>query len=196
MLGFVIITFPFNNSNSLSIALRLEDDEEKLRQVEAELAWVKEELRQKPKRDMKETRFAKLAGYQWKDESDLIRKAKALEEKRETLANGIKANRQSFMEGFSSKDLTVPLDPKPNRESGVLFFSYRNGVTYPRTVRVISNILGMSLPIVLEPVTISERDVKVAGEDQYLAKEKVVEAFEGLQKTLALKLKQPVRRRL
>ncbi|MEM2873307.1 MAG: hypothetical protein QXD82_03955 [Nitrososphaerales archaeon] len=179
-----------------SLALRLEDDDEKLRQVEADLAWVKEELKQKPKRDQKETRFAKLAGYQWKDESDLIRRAKALEEKRETLINDIKANSQSFMEGFSSKDLTVPLEPKPSIESGALFFSYRNGVMYPRTIRVISKILGLSVPIVLEPVTISERGVKVVEEDQYLAKEKIVETFEGLQKTLALKLKQPVRRRL
>jgi hypothetical protein len=179
-----------------SIALSLEDDEEKLRQVEAELAWVKEELKQKPKRDEKEARFAKLAGYQWKDESDLIRRAKALEEKREALINDIKANNQSFIEGFSSKDLTVPLEPKPIVESGTFFFSFRNGVTYPRTVRVISKIIGLSLPIVLEPVTISERGVKVVEEDQYLAKEKVVEAFEGLQKTLALKLKQPLMRRL
>jgi len=178
-----------------SLALRLEDDEEKLRQVEAELAWVKEELKQKPKRDEREARFAKLAGYQWKDESDLIRRAKALEEKRETLTKDIKASSQSLMTSFSSKDLTVPLEPKPNREPGVLFFSYRNGVTYPRAVRVISRIFGLSLPIVLEPVTISERGVKVAEEDEYLAKEKVVEAFEGLQKTLVLKLK-PVRRRL
>ncbi len=99
------------------------------------------------------------------------------------------------MEVFSSKDLTVPLEPKPSIESGVLFFSYRNGVTYPRSIRVISKILGLSVPIVLEPVTISERGVKVVEEDQYLAKEKIVETFEGLQKTLALKLKQPVRRR-
>ncbi len=34
-----------------SLTLRLEDDDEKLRQVEADLAWVKEELKQKPKRD-------------------------------------------------------------------------------------------------------------------------------------------------
>jgi len=179
-----------------SLALRLEDDEEKLRQVEAELAWVKEELKQKPKRDVRESRFAKLAGYQWKDESDLIRRAKALEEKRGTLTNDIKTGSQSFVKGFSSEELTVPLEPKPNRESGALFFSYRNGVTYPKTVRAISKFLGLSLPIVLEPVTISDCGVKVAEEDQYLAKEKVVEAFEGLQKTLALKLKQPVRRRL
>ncbi|MCP8320220.1 MAG: hypothetical protein H3Z52_04660 [archaeon] len=179
-----------------SLALRLEDYEEKLRQVEAELAWVKEELKQKPKRDMRESRFAKLAGYQWKDESDLIRRAKALEEKRATLTSDIKVSSQSFMEGFSSKDLTVPLEPKPSRESGAFFFSFRNGVTYPRTVRVISRIIGLSVPIVLEPVTISEHGVKVAEEDQYLAKEKVVETFEGLEKTLALKLKQPFRRRL
>jgi len=49
---------------------------------------------------------------------------------------------------------------------------------------------------VLEPVTISGNGVKVVEEDQYLAKEKVVETFEGIQKTLALKLKQPFRRRL
>ena len=179
-----------------SLALRLEDDEEKLRQVEAELAWVKEELKQKPKRDARESRFAKLAGYQWKDESDLIRRAKALEEKRVTLTNDLKACSQSFMEGFSSKDLTVPLEPKPSRESGALFFSYRSGLTYPRTLGVISKLLGLSLPIAIEPVTISENGVKVVEEDQYLAKEKVVEIFEGLQKTLALKLKQPTRRRL
>ncbi|MEM3382643.1 MAG: hypothetical protein QXL52_02355 [Nitrososphaerales archaeon] len=178
-----------------SIALRLEDDDEKLKQVEADLAWVKEELKQKPKRDQRETRFAKLAGYQWKDESDLIRRAKALEEKREALINDIEANIQSFVEGFSSKDLIVPLEPKPSIESGALFFSYRNGVTYPRTIRVISKLLGLSSPIVLEPVTISERGVRVVEEDQYIAKEKIVETFEGLQKTLALKLKQPFRRR-
>ncbi|MCP8321312.1 MAG: hypothetical protein H3Z52_10305, partial [archaeon] len=179
-----------------SLSLRLEDDEEKLRQVEAELAWVKDELKQKPKRDVRESKFAKLAGYQWKDESDLIERAKTLKEKRETLTNDIKANYQKLLEGFSSKDLIVPLEPKPNLESGVFSFSYRNNVTYPRTIRVMSKILGLSLPIVIGPVTISERDVKVAEEDQYLAKEEVVEAFEGLQKTLALKLKQPVRRRL
>ncbi|MCP8304999.1 MAG: hypothetical protein H3Z50_06000 [archaeon] len=179
-----------------SLALRIEDGEEKLRQVEAELAWAKDELKQKPKRDERETKFAKLAGYQWKDESDLIKRVKALEEKRKTLTDEIMVSYQKLIEGFSSKDLIVPLEPKPNRESGVFFFSYRNGLTYPRTVTVLSKILGLSLPIVLEPVTILGHGVKVAEEDQYLAKEKVVETFEGIQKTLALKLKQPVRRRL
>jgi hypothetical protein len=179
-----------------SLALRIEDGEEKLTQVEAELAWAKEELKQKPKRDQRESRFAKLAGYQWKDESDLIRRVKALEEKKENLTNDVMTSYQKLMEGFSSKDLTVPLDSKPNRESGALFFNYRNGLTYPRTVRVVSKILGLSLPIAIEPITISDQGVKVAEEDQYLAKEKVVEIFEGLQKTLALKLKQPTRRRL
>jgi len=179
-----------------SLALRIEDGEEKLRQVEAELSWAKEELKQKPKRDVRESRFAKLAGYQWKDESDLIRRVKALEEKKETLTNDVTVSYQKLMEGFSSKDLTVPLEPKPSRESGALFFSYRNGLTYPRAVGVVSKLLGLSLPMVIEPVTISENGVKVVEEDQYLAKEKVVEIFEGLQKTLALKLKQPARRRL
>jgi len=178
-----------------SFALMIEDCEEKLRQVEAELAWAREELKQKPKRDEREARFAKLAGYQWKDESDLIRRTKVLEEKKKTLTNEIMVGYQSLMEGFSSKDLTVPLESKSNNESGRLFFSYRNGLTYPRTVRVLSKVLGLSLPIVLDPVIISEHGVKVAEEDNYIAKEKVVEAFEGLQKTLALKLKQPVRRR-
>ncbi len=179
-----------------SIALRIEDGEEKLRQVEAELSWAKEELKQKPKRDVRDSRFAKLAGYQWKDESDLVKRVKALEEKRENLSNDMAASYQQLMEGFSSKDLTVPLESKPNRESGALFFGFRNNLTYPRTVRVVGKILGLSLPIMIEPVTISEHGVRVVEEDHYLAKEKVVEIFEGLQKTLALKLKQPTRRRL
>jgi len=82
----------------------------------------------------------------------------------------------------------VPLDPTPIVTGNNYTFRFRSMATFPKTMEELSELLGISVPLRLGPVSISADRISVTEVDQYFAKEKIVMAFENIRKSVSLKL--------
>lgn len=171
-----------------AISGELLENQKRLKQIESELGTLRAELREKPRRSEKDRKFYSLIGLQWDEPRELEEKTRALEEERGRLTASVKEARSKIVTGFTSARLTVPLDPNPSLEGGRVTFQYRANATYPKAVEGLSNMLGLPMPLRVDNVTIGEEHILVEEPDPYFAKEKVVEAFDKVRKTLALKL--------
>lgn len=171
------------------------ESESRLLQIEVELQHVERELREQPRRDKRDEKFSKLIGLEWKAPSDLMRKRSELISKKEVLTKLVRETMEKLIEEFSSPEFTMPLDRQPSRDGEFLVFSYRGGASYPRAWEAFGNLLGLEVPLMLDPVTIGADGIRVKEDDEYLAKEMIVDTIMKLQKTLEMKIeKQPSRR--
>ena len=93
-----------------------------------------------------------------------------------------------IVSALSEKNLIVPLDPKPMISGGNISFKYRSNVTYPKAVQELANVLGLSVPLKVDDVTIGSDKISVVESDPLYAMGKVVTAFDKISKTVALKL--------
>jgi hypothetical protein len=168
------------------VAGKLLRDQRRLREIEAELAVLSEEMRHDPKQNEKDRAFYALIGMDWSDpgHKDM---AEALGKERETVRSSIKETEAVLYEGIS-QSLVVPLDPVPQRGDGSFSFKFRAGASFPNSVEELSVTLGIPAPLKIGEVTIHPDQVVVAESDEYFAKKKVVEAFDDIRKAVKMKL--------
>ena len=176
------------NLTELEVASgRLLEEQKRLRTIDAELAVLRQEIKQDPKRNEKDQAFYSLIGMNWTDPGHIDREAD-LKRERETVVRTIQEVKDSVLGGFGSERLVVPLEPTPVREEGAFLFRFRSGATFPKTVEELSELLGIPPPLKVGEVTIYPEKVTVEETDEYFAKKKVVEAFENVRKTVRIKL--------
>jgi hypothetical protein len=169
------------------IAGQLVEQKRRLGNLDAELSRVQQELKELPRRSEKDRQFYSLIGMDYQEPQFKNREGELLKERGET-ASAVKQAYDSILRGFSSSDLVVPLDPSPTSQGKHFTFRYRFNASYPRTVEALSDILGIPSPINVGAVIIGADRVEVEEVDEFFAKQKVVEAFSKIQKTVALKL--------
>lgn len=83
----------------------------------------------------------------------------------------------------------MPLDPQPHKNGVSIDFRYRSNAAYAKGVQELANVLGLSVPLKVDDVTISAEKISVKESDPLYAMEKIVIAFDKISKTIALKLK-------
>ncbi len=166
---------------------RLIEEQKRLRTIDAELAVLKQELKELPRRAEKDKGFFALIGLDYEDPGHSNREAE-LKKERDAVRKNITEAESKVLKGLTSGGLVVPLDPNPIIDGTNYTFRFRSLATFPKTIEELSELLGIPAPLRLGPVSISADRITVIEADQYFAKEKIVMAFENIRKTLSLKL--------
>lgn len=166
---------------------RLLEEQKRLRAIDAELAVLKQELKELPRRAEKDKGFYALIGLNYEDPGHANREADLKKERADVLKN-IGEAEKIVLNGLTSEHLVVPLDPNPIVNGNNYTFRFRSMATFPKTIEELSELLGIPAPLRLGPVAISADRISVTEDDQYFAKEKIVMAFENIRKSVSLKL--------
>jgi hypothetical protein len=172
------------------LARQIKSNRNYLGQIDDELKIVNMKLHELPLKKPTESTFAKMIGVQYDDQLDALQKSKAnLEAKRDELSNGIKSDTNKFITEMTSPDLVVPLDPKPLFKDGRVQFQYRDATKFHNLFEFLSELLGLSAPLVVKDVMLSSTEIIVKVTNEYEAKQKFINSMSEIQKTLTIKKK-------
>ncbi|MDV3276904.1 MAG: hypothetical protein LYZ69_00380 [Nitrososphaerales archaeon] len=168
---------------------RLLEEQKRLRSIDSELTMLKQELREMPRREVKDKSFYALIGLNYEEPGHSNREAE-LKKERESVLKSIREAEGTIKKGLTSQGLVIPLDPNPTVVGDMFTFRFRSQTTFPKTMEELGELLGLSSPIRIGPVMIYADKIVVTEVDQYFAKEKIVEAFDNIRKSVNLRLTQ------
>lgn len=172
------------------LARQIKANRNYLNQIEEELKIVGMKLHELPLKRPTESTFAKMIGVEYDDQLESLEKTKAnLESKRDDLSNSIKADTNKFISEMTSPELVVPIDPKPEFKDGRVQFQYRNATKFHNLFDFLSELLGLSAPLVVKDVLLSSSEIIVKVTNEYEAKQKFISSMSEIQKTLTIKKK-------
>lgn len=172
------------------LARQIKANRNYLNQIEDELKIVNIKLHELPLKKPTESTFAKMIGVQYDDQLETMQKSKTnLESKRDELSNAIKEDTSKFITEMTSPELVVPLDPKPTFKDGRVQFQYRNATKFHNLFEFLSELLGLSAPLVVKDVMLSSSEIIVKVTNEYEAKQKFISSMSEIQKTLTIKKK-------
>jgi len=171
------------------IAGQLIEQKKRLRSIEGELSQVQLDLKEQPRRSQKDRRFYSLIGLDYEEPYKTKERQEQLLREKVEASSAMKQAHDAILKGASSSELVVPLDPEPMAEGKRFTFRYRFNASYPKTLEALSDILGLPAPLRLDEVVIWPDKIEVEEVDPFYAKEKLVEAFDKIRKTVALKLR-------
>jgi hypothetical protein len=161
-----------------------------LTQIEDELKIVNMKLHEIPLKKPTESAFAKMIGSEYDDQQATLEKTKAnLEAKKEELSTSIKTDTARFINDMTSPELIIPLDPKPTFKDGRVQYQYKNQTKFHNLFDFLSELLGLSAPLVVKDVLLSSTEVIVKVSNEYEAKQKFISSMNEIQKTLTIKKK-------
>jgi hypothetical protein len=147
-------------------------------------------LHELPLKKPTESTFAKMIGVEYDDQLQSLEKSKAnLEAKRDELSSTIKGDTSKFIAEMTSPELVIPLDPKPTFKDGRVQFQYRNATKFHNLFEFLSELLGLSAPLVVKDVLLSSSEIIVKVSNEYEAKQKFISSVSEIQKTLTIKKK-------
>jgi phage baseplate assembly protein gpV len=95
----------------------------------------------------------------------------------------------TFISDISSRDLVIPLDPSPELKEGKTIYKYRDGARFTNIFDILSELLGLSAPLVVKDVMLSSSEITIATREEFEAKQKFVSSLNEIQKTLQIKKK-------
>lgn len=178
----------FNQLDEL--ARQIKANRNYLNQIDEELKIVNMKLHELPLKKPTESTFAKLIGTQYEDQQENLEKSKAnLEAKKEDLSSAVKSDTAQFIAEMTSPDLVIPLDPKPQFKDGNVMFQYKNATKFHNLFEFLSELLGLSAPLVVKDVLLSPSEVIIKVSNEYDAKQKFISSMSEIQKTLTIKKK-------
>jgi len=170
------------------IAGRIKTNRQHLSNVDDELSKVNARMHELPLRSATESTFAKMIGAEYHDElADLERVKDKLVTQKEMLVNAINNDMATFITEITSSDLVIPLEPVPKFNDGNTIYKYRNGIKFNNIFDILSELLGLSAPIVVKDVMLSSSEVVVKVSDEFEAKKKFISSMSEVQKTLSIK---------
>jgi hypothetical protein len=177
-------------TNLEELARQIKTNRNYLAQIEEELKIVNMRLHELPLKRPTESTFAKMIGAPYDDQQENLEKTKAnLEAKRDELSAAVKADTAKFINDMTSPDLVIPLDPKPTFKDGRVLFQYRNATKFHNLFEFLSELLGLSAPLVVKDVMLSSSEIVVKVTNEYEAKQKFINSMSEIQKTLTIKKK-------
>ncbi len=167
---------------------RIKENRTQLKDIEDSLATVNFRIHEIPLKSPTESTFAKMIGEEYYDETADLEKAKEkLNAQKEELSNKIKEDIATFIADFTSPDLVVPLEPNPKIADGDTTFRYKNGAIFNNIFSILSELLGLSTPILVKDVLFSPSEIVIKVSDEYEAKQKFLASMQEVQKTLSIK---------
>ncbi len=170
------------------VAGKIKVERQQLTNVEAELARVNFRIHEVPLKSVTESTFAKMVGEQYHDElEELDKLKKELESEKENLNEAIKNNTDSFVKEITSPELVIPLELPPTFSEGNTIFKFKNGAKFNNILELLSELLGLSTPILVKDVMFSASEIVVKVSDEYEAKQKFISSMNEVQKTLSIK---------
>ncbi len=177
-------------TNLEELARQIKANRNYLGQIEEELKIVNMKLHELPLKRPTESTFAKMIGAPYDDQQANLEKIKAnLEAKRDELSGAVKADTAKFINDMTSPELVVPLDPKPTFKDGRVQFQYKNATKFHNLFEFLSELLGLSAPLVVKDVMLSSSEIIVKVTNEYEAKQKFISSMSEIQKTLTIKKK-------
>jgi len=170
------------------ISGRIKSNRQQLTNVEAELARVNFRIHEVPLKSVTESTFAKMIGEQYHDELGELEKIKnELVSEKEKLSDMIKNDTDAFVTEVSSPELVIPLELPPKLYEGKTIYKYKNGTKFKNLFDILSELLGLSAPILVKDVMFSSSEIVVNVSDEYEAKQKFISSMNEIQKTLSIK---------
>ena len=170
------------------VATQIKRNRGQLTDVDDELSTINFRIHEIPLKISTESTFAKMIGEQYVDATQELESAKErLLKEKETLVSKINDDMSAFITEFTSPDLVIPLEPNPLVVDGNTRFSYRNGTTFKGAFEILSELLGLSSPILVKDVMFSPSEIVIKVTDEYEAKQKFLSSINEVQKTLSIK---------
>src|SRR5205807_2223474 len=170
------------------VAGRIKSNRQQLINVDAELARVNFRIHELPLKSVTESTFAKMVGEQYHDELGELEKIKnELVSDKDKLGEIIKNDTNTFVTEITSPELVIPLELPPQLREGNTIFKYKNGTKFNSVFEILSELLGLSAPILVKDVMFSASEIVVKVSDEYEAKQKFISSMNEVQKTLSIK---------
>ncbi|MEJ2271934.1 MAG: hypothetical protein P8X91_05550, partial [Candidatus Bathyarchaeota archaeon] len=94
---------------------------------------------------------------------------------------------ESFRSEITSKEFVIPLDPKFTIRDGKTVYKYKNNENFENVFIILSEMLGLSLPLVIKDVMLGPTEIVIAEKDEFDAKQKFINIFSEVQNTLLIK---------
>jgi len=177
--------------NLEEMAGRIKTNRQHLADVDDVLSDVKAKIHELPLKRSTESTFAKMIGVQYDDElAELEQSRDKLILQKEELENTITKDIDTFIVEITSTDLIIPLEPIPKFADGNTIYNYRNGAKFTNVFDILSELLGLSMPILVKDVMLSSSEVVVKVSDELEAKKKFINSMSEVQKTLLIKKRQ------
>ena len=170
------------------VAGRIKANRQHLADVDDVLLDVKAKIHELPLKLPTESTFAKMIGVEYRDEmTELEQSRDKLISQKEELENTIKKDTDTFIAEITSPELVIPLEPVPKFSDGNTIYKYRDGVKFTNVLDILSELLGLSAPLVVKDVMLSSSEIIVKVSDELEAKKKFINSMNEVQKTLLLK---------
>ncbi len=170
------------------LAGRIRTNRRQLSQVDNALSEVNANMHELPLKSPTESTFAKLIGIEYHDELGGLESVKEkLVMQRDALADTINNDMDTFITEITSSDLIIPIEPVPKMNDGNTIYTYRNGAKFSNIFEILSELLGLSAPLVIKDVMLSASEVVVKVSDEFEAKKKFINSINEVQKTLSIK---------
>ncbi|MDE1862158.1 MAG: hypothetical protein KGI33_04520 [Thaumarchaeota archaeon] len=170
------------------LATQIKRNRQQLTDVEDELSTINFRIHEIPLKISTESTFAKMIGEEYVDATHELEAAREkLVQEKETLAAKISEDIANFITEFTSPELVIPLEPNPMIADGNTFFRYKNDTKYNHVFEILSELLGLSSPILVKDVMFSPSEIVIKVTDEYDAKQKFLSSINEVQKTLSIK---------
>ncbi|MDE1866819.1 MAG: hypothetical protein KGI08_03800 [Thaumarchaeota archaeon] len=173
------------------VAAQIKKNRKQLTDVEDELSTINFRIHEIPLKISTESNFAKMIGEQYNDATKDLESAKErLVREKETLTTKINEDISTFIAEFTSQELVIPLELNPKIADGNTVFKYKGGTTFKNIFDILSELLGLSSPILVKDVMFSATEIVIKVTDEYEAKQKFLSSINQVQKTLSIKKRQ------
>ncbi len=170
------------------IAQKIKLDKQQLFNVDEELSKVNARIHELPRKTVTESAFARMIGVDYHDElSDLEMAKEKLVAQKDLLVHAVADGMSILLNELTSPELVIPLEPVPKFKDGNTIYSYRNGSKFSNLFDMLSELLGLSLPIVIKDVMLSPLEIVIKANDEFEAKRKFITTINEIQKTLSIK---------
>jgi hypothetical protein len=170
------------------LAGRIKANRQQLAQVEDQLSQVNAKIHELPLKSETESTFAKMIGEEYHDEFGALESVKErLVAQRDTLAETINNDMATFITEITSADLIVPINPSPRFNDGNTIYTYKDNAKFSNIFDILSELLGLSAPLVVKDVMLSPSEIVVKVADEFEAKKKFINSINQVQKTLSIR---------
>lgn len=171
-----------------NLGIKIQENRQKLEALDKRLSDLNLRLHEIPIHRSTESSFAKLIGSTYEDKfSDLEKAKNDLESQKNELEKAIEEQIENFISSITSTDIVIPLDPKFVINEGKTVYKYQNGDKFDNTFKILGELLGLSIPLVIKDVMLTPTEVVISEKDEFDAKQKFVNIFSEVQNTLLIK---------
>jgi len=171
-----------------NLAIQIQENRKKLEILEAQLSEINIKLHEIPLHRATESTFAKLTGSPYEDKFSELEKTKAeLEDMRQKIEKLIENQLENFLTEITSPSIVIPIDTNFTLNDGKIIYKFHKGFKFENLFKILSELLGISLPLVIKDVMLSATEIVISEKDEFDAKKKFINTFSEIQNTLLIK---------